>query len=126
MNKALRSAGFYIILLAIALVAWAVQFQWTPVADLPVLAKSYSVNTILAAAIYFFLFRFRHKHTEKLGFLFLAGSGIKFLAFFLFFYVGFREDGHMSRSEFLIFFVPYVITSLVETVALVRVLNRGT
>jgi hypothetical protein len=85
---------------------------------------SYSANFLLAIVVFTVLMRLRKRHTEKLGFLFLAGTGLKFLMFFLLFYPGFRSDGVMSRSEFAVFFMPYGLSSLVETVFLVRVLNR--
>jgi drug/metabolite transporter (DMT)-like permease len=88
------------------------------------LPMSYAANFLLAIVVFTVLMKLRKRHTEKLGFLFLAGTGLKFLMFFLLFYPDFRSDGVMSRSEFAVFFMPYGLSSLVETVFLVRVLNR--
>ena len=90
-----------------------------------VLGLSYLINTVLAGAIYTVIFRLKEKHSEKLGFIFLAGSGIKFAAFFVFLQPIFISDGEMSNIEFAIFFIPYGLTTALETTFLVRALNRS-
>jgi uncharacterized membrane protein YwzB len=54
----------------------------------------------------------------------MAGTGLKFLTFFIVFYPSFRADGELTQAEFLLFFVPYALSTLVETVFLARILNR--
>ena len=51
----------------------------------------------------------------QLGFLFIAGSFLKFLLFFLFFYPEFKSDGVIDQGEFASFFVPYFLALIVET-----------
>ena len=57
------------------------------------------------------------------GFVFLLGSGVKFLVYFLIFYPLFKQDGQLSRVEFFLFFIPYLISLVTETVALVKLLR---
>lgn len=107
--------------------AFAALFLQSHLSHLPIegiLAKTYVLNNLLAAVVFTVLYRLRKKHIEKLGFLFLAGTGLKFLAFFLFIYPTFHADGELSRNEFVVFFVPYALSTAVETTFLVRILNR--
>ena len=88
------------------------------------LILSYGVNIFLAVVVYVFIYRIRNKQATNLGFIYMAGSGIKFLFFFLLFHPSYKADGEMERAEFLTFFVPYAICLIVETTFLVRLLNR--
>lgn len=90
-----------------------------------VLGGSYLMNVLLAALIYTVIIRLRKQHTEKLGFVFLIGSGLKFLCFFIFLNPVFKADGDLSNLEFATFFIPYALTTTIETIALVRELNHG-
>ena len=62
---------------------------------------------------------------EKLGFVCLSGSGLKVLLFFLLIYPVFNADGDLSSMEFASFFIPYSLITVMETAALVRLLNRA-
>ena len=53
------------------------------------------------------------------------GTSLKFLFFFLFIYPVFNADGDLSSMEFATFFIPYSLTTAVETVVLVQQLNRS-
>lgn len=90
-----------------------------------VLGGSYLMNVLLAALIYTVIIRLRKQHAEKLGFVFLIGSGLKFLCFFIFLNPVFKADGDLSNLEFATFFIPYALTTAIETIALVRELNHG-
>ena len=79
------------------------------------LPVSYLVNFILAFAIVWLLYKFRKKVRQQIGFLFIAGSLLKFAVFFAAFYPGFRADGTISRGEFASFFVPYLLALFLET-----------
>ena len=59
------------------------------------------------------------------GYVFLGGSMLKFLVFFLFFYPNFTVDDELSRVEFSVFFVPYIVTLSITVVASARILNKG-
>ena len=50
------------------------------------IVKSYFVNGILAALIYLVLYYYRKKLKDYIGFLFMGGSFLKFIFFFILFY----------------------------------------
>ena len=83
----------------------------------------YLVNFILALAIYFTLVKLVADENKYVGFVFLFGSVFKFLAYFLIFDPLFKQDGQLSRVEFFLFFTPYLISLVVETIALVKLLR---
>ena len=85
---------------------------------------SYSVNYVLIIAVFGFLYLMRNKYKSQLGFLFLAGSLLKFAIFFIVFYPIFKEDGQMSKLEFVSFFVPYGMGLFLETLSLSKWLNK--
>ena len=87
---------------------------------------AYILNYILALIIYILLYLFRVKLKNQLGFLFMAGSFLKFIFFFLFFFASYKADGNISKLEFSSFFLPYVICLITETVALVKLLKNLT
>ena len=54
----------------------------------------------------------------------MAGSGLKFLLFFLLFYPSYKADGNMSTLEFISFFIPYAICLILEVSYLSKELNN--
>ena len=84
-----------------------------PFGDL--LVWSYVTNLILAFGIVVFIHSLRHKMKTQLGFLFIAGSFLKFLLFFVFFYPSFKQDEVISQGEFSSFFIPYFLALVIET-----------
>ena len=89
------------------------------------LKLSYFVNGLLAIFIFSVLMLLKKKYNDQLGFLYMLGSFIKFGAFFLVFYPIFKEDDVITKIEFVIFFIPYVISLLIETIDLIKVLNSN-
>jgi hypothetical protein len=85
---------------------------------------SYVVNGILAAIIFVVLYIFRATLKNQIGFLFMGGSFLKFIFFFLLFYPVYKADGEMSRLEFAAFFIPYGISLLIETVFTAKMLKK--
>lgn len=85
---------------------------------------SYLLNNALAASILIFIQSKFNKKSSHTGFIFLGGSGVKFLVFFLVFYPFYREDGTMSTSEFAAFFVPYATCLILEVAFLSKQLNN--
>ena len=79
------------------------------------IVRSYVINGILAVVIFGLLYRFREKLKNQIGFLFMGGSLIKFVFFFILFYPTYKSDGEMSSLEFAAFFVPYAIALFLET-----------
>lgn len=85
----------------------------TPAGDL--LPFTYLVNGLLAFVIVAVLFVIRSRMRHQIGFLFIGGSLIKFLFFFIFFYPEFTADETIDRAEFFSFFVPYFFSLVLET-----------
>ncbi|WP_406685351.1 hypothetical protein N1F78_06400 [Seonamhaeicola sp. MEBiC1930] len=85
---------------------------------------SYVLNFILVIKVFGLLYLLRKKYKSQLGFLFLAGSLIKFAVFFIVFQPIFKQDGVVSKLEFASFFVPYVLGLIIETISLSKWLNN--
>jgi len=85
---------------------------------------SYIINLALAIAIFGFLYKYRERFKNQIGFLFLAGSFLKFAVFFIVFYPLYKLDNDISGLEFAAFFVPYAICLILETSSLVKWLNK--
>jgi len=88
------------------------------------IGTSYWVNAALAAAIYIPIYLFKNRLKNYIGYLFIAGSFLKFIFFFIFFYPAYRADGEMGKLEFAAFFVPYVICLIVETIYTSKMLKK--
>ena len=56
----------------------------------------------------------------------MAGSGLKFVVFFILFYPEYQRDGTMQTSEFTAFFVPYALCLVIEVFYLSKQLNNQT
>lgn len=85
---------------------------------------SYIINTVLAIIIFALLFFLKEKYKSQLGFLFMAGSALKFAIFFIVFQPIYKQDGEVSTLEFSAFFAPYVICLIFETFSLSKLLNK--
>ncbi|MFD2724808.1 hypothetical protein [Hyunsoonleella rubra] len=85
---------------------------------------SYVINLILVLKVFGILYLLRYKYKGQLGFLFLAGSIIKFAVFFIVFHPRFKADGVITKLEFASFFVPYLVGLILETVSLSKWLNK--
>ena len=85
---------------------------------------SYGINFLLAIFIFFPLYFFRERFKYQIGFLYMAGSLLKFLVFFIVFYPAYKADGEMARLEFAAFFVPYAICLILETLFTSKMLHR--
>ena len=113
------------VLFVVTVLVWLVQQELTPKELHGILARCYVFNTVLAVLIYVVILRLKDRHSEKIGFVFLIGSGLKFLLFFLLLYPAFNADGELSTMEFASFFIPYTLITVVENVVLVRQLSRS-
>ena len=87
---------------------------------------SYILNYALAALLLIAVKSNLNKQSSHTGFLFMAGSGLKFLIFFLFFYPVYQSDDMMQTVEFAAFFVPYALCLTLEVVYLAKLLNNQT
>jgi len=97
--------------------------------ELPLFANkivlSYIVNFVLAALIFYSLFHFKEKLKNAIGFLFMGGSFLKFIVFFILFYPLYKSDGDIQKIEFATFFVPYSIALILETYYTSKMLNNS-
>lgn len=84
---------------------------------------SYVINFILAVLIFYGLFHFKEKLKNSIGFLFMGGSFLKFIVFFLLFHPFYKSDGEIQKIEFAAFFVPYAIALILETYFTSKMLN---
>lgn len=88
------------------------------------IVESYLVNAFLAIIIYTSLFLLKKKYLDVLGFIFMAGSFLKFGVYFIFFYPSFKADGLIIKQEALSFLIPYIFSLIIETYFLVKLLNN--
>jgi len=85
---------------------------------------AYIINPILAAFIFISLDQLKKNYAQNLGFMFMASSLFKFAIFFILFYPTYNLDGEVTRIEFSSFFIPYGVSLLIETLFLVKLLNK--
>ncbi len=85
---------------------------------------SYIVNLILVIGIFGILYLLKEKYKSQLGFLFLAGSLLKFAIFFIVFSPIYKLDNDISKLEFAAFFIPYILGLILETFSLSKWLNK--
>ncbi len=119
MTKLNLTAKCLLLLDASLLVSFAVHIfilhsRGNPLFD-NMIIESYVINGFLAALIFVLLYGFRERYRNQIGFLFMAGSLVKFVVFFLLFYPTYKQDGELSTLEFAAFFVPYAIALFWET-----------
>jgi len=119
---------FIILLTSSVVLIFALHILYLQYNNLPLfdnkIILAYILNYMLALSIYIILYLFRIKLKNQLGFLFMAGSFLKFILFFLFFYASYKADGDISSLEFSSFFLPYVICLIIETTSLVNLLKK--
>lgn len=127
MSKLNLFTKFLLLLLVLLILAFAGHLFLLSSKNLPLygnlIVRSYVVNGVLAAIIFGLLFRFRERLKNQIGFLFMGGSLVKFVFFFVFFYPTYISDGDMSGQEFAAFFVPYAIALFLETFYASRMLK---
>ena len=85
---------------------------------------SYVLNFILGITIYILLYKFRIKYLDILGFIFMAGSFLKFAIFFIFFNPIYKVDGVVTVLEATSFLIPYIVCLFFETFYLIKLLNN--
>ena len=118
---------FYLSLVLLSLLVFCLHILILYMFGFPLLdhmiVLAYLLNVVLALVIFSVLYWFRVKWRDQIGFLFLGGSMLKFLFFFIVFYPIYNGDGNMETLEFTTFFVPYLVCLLLETFFTARMLN---
>jgi len=87
---------------------------------------SYVVNFLLAIIVLVIVEKTMNSKSAQSGFVFMAGSALKFLVFFLVFYPTYKEDGAMKTIEFTTFFIPYALCLIIDVFYLSKQLNNQT
>jgi hypothetical protein len=85
---------------------------------------AYGVNFSLALLIYATLLLLKKKYLDILGFIFMAGSFLKFSVFFIFFYPSYTKDKVINPLETSAFLIPYLTCLIVETFYLIKLLKN--
>ena len=118
------SSGLILILSAVfALHIFILQQLGLPLFENRII-EAYLVNCTLAILIYLSLYLLKNRMAEQLGFLYMGGSFVKFLFFFILFYPFYKQDGGLDSLEFAAFFVPYVISLIFETFGVIEFLKK--
>ncbi|MFZ9954486.1 MAG: DUF6168 family protein [Flavobacteriales bacterium] len=89
------------------------------------LILSYSLQMILAIATYTLLMVLHKKHKDKLGFIYITGSILKFIIAYVVLRPVFNADGQISKSEFLSLFIPYLLALAFNTWAMQGLLKEN-
>ncbi len=87
------------------------------------LVSSYLINFLLAFLIVSVIGIYINNLKSYIGFLFMIGSFLKFGVFFIWFYPICKQDGNVDGYEFSMFFVPYIVSLLLETFQLKKMLE---
>lgn len=85
----------------------------------------YGLNLVLAIIIYAIMLELAKRESPYLGFFFLFGSAFKFAVYFLIIDPLLRRDGSLSYADFFLFFIPYLTSLIGETLAVIKLLNKG-
>ena len=120
--------SFAIKAFAVLIIAFCIHLAVLSILNYPLysdrIVGAYVANLILVIVVFGVLYLLRNKFKGQLGFLFLAGSVLKFAIFFMFFYPFYKADDVISRTEFAAFFIPYALGLILETVSLSKWLNN--
>lgn len=126
MNKSIYSFAiklFVVIGLAFSVHLFILQSQELPLWE-NLIIPSYLYNTIISFISFLILVKLKPKWISNMGFIFMAGSFLKFLIFFIAFYPTYRADDVVTTTEFFAFFVPYGLGLIFEITSLVQRLNK--
>ncbi len=88
------------------------------------LIPSYVINILLAFLILMGINILQKRFFDYLGFVFIAGSLLKFGAYFIFIHPKFKVDQHISAIEASSFLVPYFICLAIEVYFVSKILNN--
>jgi len=88
------------------------------------IVEAYLINLLMAIVIYYGLLLLKKKYSDQLGFLYMGGSFIKFIVFFLVFNPSYKLDGKIDFLEFAAFFTPYAVSLIFETLGVIKFLKK--
>lgn len=113
--------GFTFLLISLLMLSAWVQLKFFAFkAGNNLLVEAYIFNGAFGLLSYVLLLVMNRKNPGLTGFVFMAGSALKFVFFFLIFYPIYYADGSISRIEFASFFVPYALCLTAELIYFVK------
>ena len=118
MNKPL--IRFHVSMIVVLFVSYLLHDYILDSQHLPLM---YAVNFLIATIVYWLVYLLRNKQKEYLGFYFLAGTFLKIVVFLLVILPLIKEDNFVSKIEFFSFFVPYIISLIIEVVFLIDIIK---
>ena len=125
----MRSLRFFIALLLALLLSGALHASYfyanEMVLPFDALIICYGANFIMAAIVYAVLLLLAQRQSAYLGFFFLFGSAFKFIVYFLIIEPLLKQDGTLSYADFFLFFIPYLISLILETLAVINLLKSS-
>jgi len=111
---------FLIIYLFIYLSVFLIHLSILSSLNIPIidnyLVLSYFLNFVFAGLIITFFLKGIKSKSIYTGIFFMIFSGFKFLAFLIFLYPAFKEDGLIERTEKITFIVPYLTGLFLEII----------
>ena len=113
--------GFYVLLITILAPCFLLHQKFY---NAFLLTESYLYNALIACVVVTLVVLFQKRHKDYIAFYFFLGTTIKFLVFFMVVYPQYKKDGDQLENVLLIaFFLPYFLTLVIETTALVYLIN---
>jgi hypothetical protein len=98
------------------------EFEIDPSKNL--IKKAYVLNASFVIVFFLFIDIFKEKYKDQIGFVFMASSLLKFIAFFIIIYPTYNQDRIISKDEIITFFVPYTLCLIYESVVVSKILNN--
>jgi hypothetical protein len=98
------------------------EFEIDPSKNL--IKKAYVLNASFVIVFFLFIDLFKEKYKDQIGFVFMASSLLKFIAFFIIIYPTYNQDRIISKDEIITFFVPYTVCLIYESVVVSKILNN--
>jgi len=124
----LKNTSFYIQLIISILLTFSFHAGVLFLIDKPIfenkIIESYLINIFTAFLLYYIIDKHKARFKDNIGYIFMYSSYIKFGLFLLFINPSYKIDGVATRLEFLTFFIPYAVCLIIETIALIKLLNK--
>jgi hypothetical protein len=123
-----KTTSFYLQLILYILLTFIIHLGILFLLDKPIfdnkIIESYLINIFTAFLLYYIIDRHKARFKDNIGFIFMLSSYIKFGLFFIFIYPYFDKNSTDLTIEFVTFFTPYSVCLIVETMALIKLLNK--
>lgn len=88
------------------------------------LLSCYLINLIVTVLL-FLIIGFVHRANSSItGYIFLTGTLLKFIIYFSLVKPILTQDGEVTKLKFFFFFVPYILSLIIEVFWLVRFMNQ--